>query len=146
MKSFMQKKENVERKWYVVDAEGQTLGRLATKVATVLRGKHKVTYTPHVDCGDYVIIINADKVALTGNKLENKIYYDHSRYVGGLRERTAKEMRANYPVEMLERAVEGMLPHNRLGRAMYKKLFVYAGEEHPHTAQQPTKLELGGNK
>ena len=147
MKStFMQSKETVTRNWYVLDAKDMPLGRVASKAAVLLRGKHKVTFTPHVDCGDYVIIVNADKVALTGNKLENKIYYDHSRYVGGLRERTAKEMRANYPVEMLERAVEGMLPHNRLGRAMYKKLFVYAGSEHPHTAQQPTKLELGGNK
>ena len=147
MKStFMQSKETVTRNWYVLDAKDMPLGRVASKAAVLLRGKHKVTYTPHVDCGDYVIIVNADKVALTGNKLENKIYYDHSRYVGGLRERTAKEMREKYPVEMLERAVEGMLPHNRLGRAMYKKLFVYAGEEHPHTAQQPTKLELGGNK
>ena len=144
--TFMQSKETVTRDWYVIDAKDMPLGRVASKAAVLLRGKHKVTYTPHVDCGDYVIIVNADKVALTGNKLENKIYYDHSRYVGGLRERTAKEMRENYPVEMLERAVEGMLPHNRLGRAMYKKLFVYAGEEHPHTAQQPTKLELGGNK
>ena len=147
MKStFMQSKETVTRNWYVLDAKDMPLGRVASKAAVLLRGKHKVTYTPHVDCGDYVIIVNADKVALTGNKLENKMYYDHSRYVGGLRERTAKEMREKYPVEMLERAVEGMLPHNRLGRQMYKKLFVYAGEEHPHTAQQPTKLELGGNK
>jgi len=147
MKStFMQSKETVTRNWYVLDAKDMPLGRVASKAAVLLRGKHKVTYTPHVDCGDYVIIVNADKVALTGNKLEGKIYYDHSRYVGGLRERTAKEMREKYPVEMLERAVEGMLPHNRLGRQMYKKLFVYAGEEHPHTAQQPTKLELGGNK
>jgi len=144
--TFMQSKETVTRNWYVLDAKDMPLGRVASKAAVLLRGKHKVTYTPHVDCGDYVIIVNADKVALTGNKLENKMYYDHSRYVGGLRERTAKEMREKYPVEMLERAVEGMLPHNRLGRQMYKKLFVYAGEEHPHTAQQPTKLELGGNK
>ena len=147
MKStFMQSKETVTRNWYVLDAKDMPLGRVASKAAVLLRGKHKVTYTPHVDCGDYVIIVNADKVALTGNKLENKIYYDHSRYVGGLRERTAKEMREKYPVEMLERAVEGMLPHNRLGRQMYKKLFVYAGSEHPHAAQAPTKLELGGNK
>ena len=146
MTSYMQKKETVERKWYVIDAEGKTLGRVATKAAHVLRGKHKVTYTPHVDCGDYVIVINADKVALTGNKLEGKIYYDHSRYVGGLRERTAKEMRQNYPVEMVERAVKGMLPHNRLGRQMYKKLFVYAGEDHKHAAQMPKVLEMGGNK
>ena len=146
MKTFMQSKETVTRNWYVIDAKDIALGRVASKAAVVLRGKHKPTYTPHIDCGDYVIIINAKEVMLTGNKLDDKIYYDHSRYVGGLRERTAKEMRAYYPVEMLERAVEGMLPHNRLGRAMYKKLFVYAGEEHPHTAQQPTKLELGGNK
>ena len=135
MKStFMQSKETVTRNWYVLDAQDMPLGRVASKAAVLLRGKHKVTFTPHVDCGDYVIIINADKVALTGNKLENKIYYDHSRYVGGLRERTAKEMREKYPVEMLERA------------AMYKKLFVYAGENHPHAAQQPKTMELGGNK
>ena len=144
--TFMQSKETVTRDWYVIDAKDMPLGRVASKAAVLLRGKHKVTYTPHVDCGDYVIIINADKVALTGNKLENKIYYDHSRYVGGLRERKAKEMKANYPEEMMERAVKGMLPHNRLGRAMYKKLFVYAGENHPHTAQQPKTMELGGNK
>ena len=147
MKStFMQSKETVTRDWYVIDAKDMPLGRVASKAAVILRGKHKVTYTPHVDCGDYVIIVNADKVLLAGNKLENKMYYDHSRYVGGLRERTAKEMREDYPEEMIERAVKGMLPHNRLGRAMYKKLFVYAGEEHPHVAQKPKKLELGGNK
>ena len=146
MTSYVQKKETVERKWYVIDAEGKPLGRVASKAAHILRGKHKVTYTPHVDCGDYVIIVNADKVALTGNKLEEKIYYDHSRYVGGLRERTAKEMRQDYPVEMVERAVKGMLPHNRLGRQMYKKLFVYAGEDHKHAAQMPKVLEMGGNK
>ena len=144
--TFMQTKENVTRTWYVIDAADMPLGRVASKAAVLLRGKHKVTYTPHVDCGDYVIIINASKVALTGNKLEDKKYYDHSRYVGGLRERNAKEMRENYPEEMIERAVKGMLPHNRLGRSMYKKLFVYAGSEHPHTAQQPIVMELGGNK
>ena len=142
MNTFMQKKETVDRKWYVIDAEGQTLGRLATKVATVLKGKHKPTYTPHVDCGDYVIIINAKKVNLTGNKLNDKMYYNHSMYPGGLRERNAKEMRENYPIEMIERAVKGMLPHNRLGRAMGKKLFVYEGENHPHTAQKPTQIEV----
>ena len=114
MNSYMQKKETVERKWYVIDAEGVTLGRLASKVATILRGKHKATYTPHIDCGDYVIITNCNKVKLTGNKLDNKIYYDHSRYVGGLRKRTAKEMIEKYPVEMVERAVKGMLPKGRL--------------------------------
>ena len=144
--TFMQSKETVVRDWYVIDAKDMPLGRVASKAATMLRGKHKVTYTPHVDCGDNIIIINADKVALTGNKLENKMYYDHSRYVGGLRERTAKEMKENYPVEMVERAVKGMLPHNRLGRQMYKKLFVYAGNEHPHTAQKPKVVDMGGNK
>ena len=143
MTTFMQKKETVERKWYVIDAKGQSLGRVAAKAAHMLRGKHKVTYTPHIDCGDNVIIINAGEVKLTGNKLEGKIYYNHSRYVGGLRERTAKEMRTNYPEEMLERAVKGMLPKGRLGRAMYKKLFVYATDTHPHMAQKPQTIEVG---
>lgn len=142
MKTFMQKKENVERKWYVIDAEGQNLGRVATKAATLLRGKHKVIFTPHVDCGDYVIVINASKVNLTGNKLEDKKYYNHSGYPGGLRERTAKVMIEKYPEEMLERAIKGMLPHNRLGRKMGTKLFVYAGSEHKHSAQKPEKIEL----
>ena len=142
MKSYMQKKETVERKWYVIDAEGKSLGRIAAKAAHVLRGKHKPTFTPHIDCGDNIIIINAEKANLTGNKLENKMYYNHSMYVGGLRERTAKEMKEKYPVEMVERAVKGMLPHNRLGRAMYKKLFVYAGNEHPHAAQKPEVMEI----
>ena len=142
MKSYMQKKETVERNWYVIDATDVTLGRLASKVAHMLRGKHKATYTPHIDCGDYIIITNAGKVNLTGNKLDKKIYYNHSGYTGGLRERTAKEMRQDYPVEMVERAVKGMLPHNRLGRAMAKKLFVYEGETHPHMAQKPEVLEV----
>ena len=142
MTSYMQKKETVERKWYVIDAEGKSLGRVASLAATYLRGKHKPTYTPHIDCGDNIIIINAQKVNLTGNKLENKMYYNHSMYQGGLRERTAKEMRQNYPVEMVERAVKGMLPHNRLGRAMYKKLFVYANGEHKNMAQKPVELEI----
>ena len=142
MNSYMQKKETVNRKWHVIDAEGQVLGRVAAKAAHVLRGKHKPTYTPHIDCGDNVIIINAEKANLTGNKLEDKMYYDHSQYVGGLRERTAKEMKEKYPVEMVERAVKGMLPHNRLGRAMYKKLFVYTGANHPHTAQKPEIMEV----
>lgn len=141
--TYMQKKDEVVRNWYVVDAEGLTLGRLATKVAHVLRGKHKPTYTPHIDCGDYVIITNASKVVLTGDKLDKKIYYNHSGYTGGLRERTARVMRDQYPVEMVERAVKGMLPHGRLGRQMYKKLFVYAGSEHPHAAQQPVELKMG---
>lgn len=138
----MQKKETVERKWYILDAEGQTLGRLATKAATMLRGKHKVTYTPYVDCGDYIIVINASKVNLTGNKLEDKKYYRHSGYPGGLTERNAKEMLEKYPVEMMERAIKGMLPHNRLGRQMGKKLFVYADENHKHEAQKPVKIDL----
>ena len=141
MTSYMQKKETVDRKWYVIDAEGKSLGRVASLAATYLRGKHKPTYTPHIDCGDNIIIINADKVNLTGNKLENKMYYNHSMYVGGLRERTAKTMRNEYPVEMMERAVKGMLPHNRLGREMAKKLFVYAGNEHKQMAQKPEVLE-----
>ena len=142
MKSYMQKKETVERKWYVIDAEGKSLGRVASLAATYLRGKNKPTYTPHIDCGDYIVIINAEKVNLTGNKLETKMYYNHSQYQGGLRERTAKVMREKYPVEMMERAVKGMLPHNRLGRQMYKKLFVYAGNEHKHEAQKPEVLEV----
>ena len=142
MTSYMQKKETVERKWYVIDAEGKSLGRVASLAATYLRGKNKPTYTPHIDCGDYIIIVNAQKVNLTGNKLENKMYYNHSQYVGGLRERTAKVMREQYPVEMMERAVKGMLPHNRLGREMAKKLFVYAGNEHKQMAQKPEVLEV----
>ncbi len=142
MTSYMQKKETVERKWYVIDAEGKSLGRVAALAATYLRGKNKPTYTPHIDCGDYIIIINASKVNLTGNKLENKMYYNHSQYQGGLRERTAKTMREQYPEEMVERAVKGMLPHNRLGRQMYKKLFVYAGNEHKQEAQKPEVLEV----
>ena len=142
MKSFMQTKETVDRKWYVLDAKGLPLGRVASRAAVVLRGKHKATYTPHIDCGDYVIIVNAKEVKLTGDKLNKKIYYTHSGYVGGLRERTAKTMIEKYPVEMVERAVKGMLPHNRLGRQMYKKLFVYEGETHPHMAQKPEVLEV----
>ena len=142
MKSFMQKKETVERKWYVIDAEGQVLGRVASLAAKYLRGKHKPTYTPHIDCGDNIIIINAEKVILTGNKEENKIYYNHSMYQGGLRERTAKVMRERYPEEMMERAIKGMLPHNRLGRQMYKKLYVYKGSNHKHEAQKPVVLEV----
>ena len=138
----MQKKETVERKWFVIDAEGQVLGRVAAKAAHILRGKHKATYTPHIDCGDYIIIINAEKAVLTGNKLEDKMYYNHSMYPGGLRVRSAKVMKEQYPVEMVERAVKGMLPHNRLGRQMYRKLFVYAGNEHPHAAQQPEAMEV----
>lgn len=142
MTTFMQKKAEVERKWYVIDANDIALGRVATKAAHILRGKHKVTYTPHIDCGDYVIIVNASKVKLTGNKLNDKLYYNHSGYTGGLRVRNAKTMRENYPEEMIERAVKGMLPKGRLGRAMYKKLFVYAGPEHKHQAQMPTEIKV----
>jgi len=142
MKSYMQKKETIERKWYVIDAESASLGRVAAKAAHILHGKHKPTFTPHVDCGDYVIIINADKAILTGNKLEDKKYYNHSMYAGGLRVRTAKVMKEKYPTEMVERAVKGMLPHNRLGRDMYRKLFVYAGSEHPHAAQKPEVMSV----
>ena len=140
--TYMQKKETVERNWYVIDAEGVNLGRLATRVADVLRGKHKPTFTPHVDCGDFVIVVNASKINLTGNKLNDKIYYNHSGYTGGLRERTAKEMKEKYPVEMIERAVRGMIPHNRLGRQVAKKLFVYEGAEHPHMAQKPVEMKV----
>ena len=142
MTSYMQKKETVERKWYVIDAEGKSLGRVASLAATYLRGKNKPTYTPHVDCGDYIIIVNAQKVNLTGNKLDDKMYYNHSMYTGGLRERNARTMREEYPVEMMERAVKGMLPHNRLGRQVGKKLVVYAGSEHKQMAQKPEVLEL----
>ncbi|MDD2469621.1 MAG: 50S ribosomal protein L13 [Bacilli bacterium] len=142
MKTFMQPKENVARSWYVIDADGLPLGRLASKVAHILRGKHKPTFTPHIDCGDYVIVVNASKVNLTGSKLDNKIYYNHSGYPGGLRERTARVMRDKYATEMIERAVKGMLPKGRLGRQMYKKLFVYDDEIHPHTAQKPTAINF----
>lgn len=142
MKTFMQKKETVERNWYVIDAEGVALGRLATKAATVLKGKHKATFTPHIDCGDYVIVINASKVKLTGNKLMDKKYYNHSGYPGGLRERNAKTMIEQYPEEMIERAIKGMLPKGRLGRQMSKKLFVYAGAEHQQQAQKPIEMKV----
>ena len=142
MTTFMANAANIERKWYVIDAKGKSLGRVACKAAVMLRGKHKATYTPHVDCGDNIIIINAKEVTLTWNKLDQKIYYNHSGYTGGLRQRTAKEMRENYPVEMVERAVKGMLPHNRLGRATAKKLFVYAGADHKHQAQKPVSITI----
>ena len=141
MNTFMAKKSDVKREWYVIDAYGQNLGRLASKVATVLRGKHKAIYTPNVDCGDYVIVINASKINLTGKKLDDKVYFNHSDYPGGVRLRTAKEMRENYSEEMIQRAVKGMLPKGRLGREMIKKLFVYAGSEHKQQAQQPKELK-----
>jgi len=142
VKTYSAKPQEVERKWYVVDAQGKTLGRLATQVASILRGKHKPIYTPHVDCGDYVIIINAEKVFTTGRKLDQKKYYRHSGYPGGLREITLKDQLRKFPERVIELAVKGMLPKNRLGRAMYKKLKVYKGENHPHAAQQPEPLEL----
>ncbi|MDL2212035.1 50S ribosomal protein L13 [Erysipelotrichaceae bacterium OttesenSCG-928-M19] len=138
----MANESSVERKWFVVDATGLTLGRLSTQVATILRGKHKPTYTPHVDCGDYVIILNADKIKLTGNKLQGKKYYNHSGYIGGMRVRNAQTMIDNYPVEMLERSIHGMLPKNTLGRQQGKKLFVYTTNEHPHMAQKPEVLVI----
>jgi large subunit ribosomal protein L13 len=138
----MAKNETVEHQWFVVDATDKTLGRLATVVASVLKGKHKPTYTPHVDTGDYVIIINAEKIQLTGKKWDQKLYYKHSGYSGGLTSRTARETMDKFPTRMVEKAVQGMLPHTKLGRAQAKKLFVYAGSEHKHSAQQPKELEV----
>ena len=140
MKSFMASPSRIEREWYVVDATGHTLGRLASEIATILRGKNKPEYTPHVDTGDYVIIVNADKVKVTGKKMDQKIYYHHSDYVGGMKETTLKEMLAKKPEKVIELAVKGMLPKGPLGRAMNKKLFVYAGPEHKHEAQKPEVL------
>ena len=140
MQTYMANPDKIERKWYVVDAEGCTLGRLASGVASVLRGKNKPQFTPHVDTGDYVIIVNADKIKVTGKKLEQKIYYNHSDYVGGMRETTLKEMLAKKPERVIELAVKGMLPKGPLGRSMYTKLFVYAGPEHKHEAQKPEVL------
>lgn len=140
MKSYMANPDKIERKWYVVDAADCTLGRLASEVAKVLRGKNKPEFTPHVDTGDYVIIVNAEKIKVTGKKLDQKIYYNHSGYVGGMRETTLKEMLAKKPEKVLELAVKGMLPKGPLGRAMLKKLFVYAGPEHKHEAQKPEVL------
>ena len=140
MQTYMANPDKIERKWYVVDAEGCTLGRLASGVASVLRGKNKPQFTPHVDTGDYVIIVNADKVKVTGKKMDQKIYYHHSDYVGGMKETTLKEMMAKKPEKVIELAVKGMLPKGPLGRNMYKKLFVYAGPEHKHEAQKPEVL------
>lgn len=142
--TFMANDSTVERKWYVVDAEGQRLGRLASEIATILRGKHKPTYTPHVDTGDHVIIVNAEKVELTGNKINDKKYYRHSGYTGGIKERNANEMRTNHPEQMIEIAVRGMLPKGPLGRKMFKKLHVYRGPEHKNQAQKPEVYELKG--
>jgi len=140
MKTFMASPATIDRKWYVVDAQGQTLGRLASEVAKVLRGKNKPIYTPHMDCGDYVIIVNADKIVVTGKKLDQKIYYHHSGFVGGMKETTLREMLQKKPEQVVELAVKGMLPKGPLGRQMNTKLHVYAGAEHPHAAQKPEVL------
>ena len=142
MKTVSTRPQDVDHAWYVVDAENKTLGRLATELASRLRGKHKPEYTPHVDTGDYIVVVNADKVRVTGNKFEDKTYYRHSGYPGGIKSMSFKDMQDRHPERIIEIAVRGMLPKNPLGRAMLKKLKVYAGAEHPHTAQQPQPLEL----
>ena len=142
MKSFMASPATIERKWYVVDATGYTLGRLSSEIAKILRGKNKAVFTPHIDTGDYVIVVNADKVKVTGKKLDQKVYYNHSDYVGGMRETTLREMMAKKPERVIELAVKGMLPKGPLGRAMNKKLFVYAGPDHEQAAQKPEALEI----
>ena len=143
-KSFMANAQNIQKKWYVVDAADLVLGRLSTEVATLLRGKHKPTFTPHVDCGDYVVIVNAEKIVLTGKKLDQKCYYRHSGYPGGLKTRTAKRMLELQPQKVLEESIRGMLPKGKLGDDMYRKLYVYVGPEHPHQAQKPEVYELRG--
>ena len=142
MQTYMANPDKIERKWYVVDAADYTLGRLASQVATVLRGKNKPTYTPHVDTGDYVVIINAEKVVMTGKKLDKVKYYHHSGFLGGLKVKTARQFQEQNPTGFVETAIKGMLPHNTLGRQQAKKLFVYAGSEHPHAAQKPVELKL----
>lgn len=142
MKSFVASPATIERKWYVVDAQGQTLGRLASEIAKVLRGKNKPIFTPHIDTGDYVIVVNADKIKVTGRKMDQKIYYNHSDYAGGMRETTLRQLMAKKPEAVVELAVKGMLPKGPLGRSMISKLHVYAGAEHPHTAQKPEVLEF----
>ena len=142
MKSYMARPLEVERKWYVVDAEGQTLGRLATEIATILRGKNKPQYTPHVDTGDFVVVVNAEKVAVTGRKAEQKVYRRHSGYPGGLKETSYEQMMERRPTEILRRAVKGMMPKNRLARQQLRKLKIYAGPEHPHAAQNPQPYEV----
>jgi large subunit ribosomal protein L13 len=144
VKSFIAKKETVTHDWYVIDAAGKTLGRLAVQIASRLRGKHKPIYTPHVDTGDFIVVVNAEKVRLTGNKLEDKKYYRHTGYPGGLREQNAADLLKKKPTSLLQFAVKGMLPKNTLGRAMYKKLKIYTGASHPHEAQKPQTLELKG--
>lgn len=142
IKTYTPKPEDIQREWFVIDAKDQTLGRLATQVAVLLRGKHKPIFSPHMDVGDYVIVINADKIRVTGRKLDQKIYYRHSGYPGGLRQRTLREQLQRFPERVIEAAVRGMLPKNKLGRKMFKKLKVYAGEQHPHEAQKPKVFEL----
>lgn len=142
MRTFTQKQKEIARNWYVVDAEGETLGRLASRIAPILKGKHKPVYTPHMDCGDYVIIVNAEKVRVTGRKMDQKLYYRHSGYPGGLRSISLRDQLAKHPERVLQAAIRGMLPKNKLGRRMLKKLKVYAGDSHPHQAQQPRPLEL----
>jgi large subunit ribosomal protein L13 len=142
MKTYVATPANRQRDWYVVDAEGQTLGRLATRIADALRGKRKPEYTPHIDTGDFVIVVNAEKIRVTGDKLHQKVYYRHSGYPGGIRSRTLEEMLARRPEEVIRKAVKGMLPRNRLGRAQLRKLKVYAGPDHPHQAQQPETMEI----
>ena len=142
MNTYMANQTDIERKWYVVDATGYTLGRLSSEIAKVLRGKNKPTFTPHVDTGDYVIVTNADQIKVTGKKLDQKIYYHHSDYVGGMKETDLKTMLEKKPEKVIELAVKGMLPKGPLGRKMYKKLFVYSGAEHPHAAQQPEELKF----
>lgn len=142
MKTFVPKREEIKRKWWIVDADGKVLGRLASKVASVLRGKHKPIYTPHLDTGDHVVVVNAAKVRLTGNKLNNKIYQHHSGYPGGLKSIRCKDLLSRYPEKVVTLAIKGMLPHNRLGRKMLKKLRVYRGDTHPHNAQKPIELKI----
>lgn len=142
MKSYVAKPLEIERKWYVIDAAGKTLGRLSSEIASRLRGKHKPIYTPHVDCGDYIIVVNAEQIKLTGNKETQKVYRHHTGFMGGLRERSYKEMLEKHPERIIEKAVKGMLPKNALGSQMYRKLNVYAGPEHNHSAQMPEVLEL----
>jgi large subunit ribosomal protein L13 len=142
MKTYVATPAERQRDWYVVDAEGQTLGRLATRIADALRGKRKPEYTPHVDTGDFVIVVNAEKIRVTGDKLHSKVYWRHSGYPGGIRSRTLEEMLARRPEEVIRKAVKGMLPRNRLARAQLRKLKVYAGPEHPHQAQQPQAMEI----
>ncbi len=145
-RTLMTRREDVIPRWHIVDADGMVLGRLATEVAAVLRGKHLPTYTPSIDNGDYVIVINAEKVRVTGNKYEDKTYYHHTGYPGGIRETSLRHMQERHPERVIEKAVRGMLPKNRLGRDLFRKLKVYSGATHPHEAQQPTELKLGGTK